>query len=104
VCLSAANTHDSRLPEQVVDTVAPVTGPRGRPDRPRTRPVKLHLDQSQRRPALPAGAASTWDHAADRPAWHRLQPAARPPPVGGGAVASLADGPPAVAGALRATG
>jgi hypothetical protein len=64
-CLSAANTHDSRLLEQVVDTVAPVKGPRGRPDRPRTRPVKLHLDQSQRRPALPAGAASTWDHAAD---------------------------------------
>ena len=31
VCLSAANTHDSRLLEQVVDTVAPVKGPRGVP-------------------------------------------------------------------------
>jgi transposase len=34
------------LLEQVVDTVAPVKGPRGRPGRPRTRPVKLHLDKA----------------------------------------------------------
>jgi IS5 family transposase len=44
-CLSAANTHDSVLLEQVVDAVSPVKGPRGRPGRPRKRPVKLHLDK-----------------------------------------------------------
>jgi transposase len=43
--LSAANTHDSMLLEAVVDTVPPVKGPRGRPGRPRQRPVKLHLDK-----------------------------------------------------------
>jgi IS5 family transposase len=46
VCLSAANTHDSMLLEQVLDTVAPVKGPRGRRGRPRKRPVKLHLDKA----------------------------------------------------------
>jgi hypothetical protein len=44
-CLSAANTHDAMLLEQVVDAVAPVKGPRGRPGRPRKRPAKLHLDK-----------------------------------------------------------
>jgi hypothetical protein len=39
-CLSAANTHDAMLLEQVVDAVAPVKGPRGRPGRPRKRPAK----------------------------------------------------------------
>ena len=46
MCLSAANTHDSLLLEQVVDTVAPLKGPRGRRGRPRKRPVKLHLDKA----------------------------------------------------------
>jgi len=46
VCLSAANTHDSVLLEAVVDAVAPVKGPRGRPGRPRQRPAKLHLDKA----------------------------------------------------------
>jgi transposase len=45
VALSAANTHDSMLLEAVVDAVAPVKGPRGRPGRPRKRPAKLHLDK-----------------------------------------------------------
>jgi transposase len=45
VSLSAANTHDSVLLEQVVDAVAPVKGPQGRPGRPRRRPAKLHLDK-----------------------------------------------------------
>jgi IS5 family transposase len=33
------------LLEAVVDAVAPVKGPRGRPGRPRQRPAKLHLDK-----------------------------------------------------------
>jgi IS5 family transposase len=43
--LSAANTHDSVLLEPMVDAVPPVKGPRGRPGRPRQRPVKLHGDK-----------------------------------------------------------
>ena len=46
VCLSAANTHDSMLLEAMVDAVAPVKGPCGRPARPRKRPAKLHLDKA----------------------------------------------------------
>jgi hypothetical protein len=52
VSLSAANAHDSVLLEQVVDAVAPVKGPRGRPGRPRQRPVKLHGDKGVRHEAL----------------------------------------------------
>jgi IS5 family transposase len=46
VRLSAANTHDSMLLEQLIDAVTPVRGPRGRPGRPRRRPAKLHLDKA----------------------------------------------------------
>jgi IS5 family transposase len=46
VCLSAANTHDSMLLEAVVDAVAPVKGPRGRPGRPHKRPPRLHLNKA----------------------------------------------------------
>jgi IS5 family transposase len=45
VGLSAANTHDSQLLEQLVDAVPAVIGPRGRPGRPRRRPTKLHADK-----------------------------------------------------------
>jgi IS5 family transposase len=45
VGLSAANTHDSQLLEQLVDRVPPVKGPRGCPGRPRRRPAKLHADK-----------------------------------------------------------
>ena len=45
VGLSAANTHDSQLLEQLVDAVPAIIGPRGRPGRPRKRPVKLHADK-----------------------------------------------------------
>jgi len=45
VGLSAANTHDSQLLEQLVDAVPAVIGPRGRPGRPRRRPAKLHADK-----------------------------------------------------------
>jgi IS5 family transposase len=47
VCLSAANTHDSLLLEQVVDAVSSVKGPQGRP---RRRPAKLHLDKGYNYP------------------------------------------------------
>ena len=45
VGLSAANTHDSQLLEQLVDGVPAIIGPRGRPGRPRRRPAKLHADK-----------------------------------------------------------
>jgi transposase len=40
---SAANTHDSRLLEEVLDAVRPIRRPRGRP---RKRPKKLHADKA----------------------------------------------------------
>jgi IS5 family transposase len=43
--LSAANTHDSQLLQQLVDAVPAVIGPRGRRGRPRKRPAKLHGDK-----------------------------------------------------------
>jgi transposase len=45
VGLSAANTHDSQLLEQLVDAVPAVIGPPGRPGRPRKRPTKVHADK-----------------------------------------------------------
>lgn len=40
--ISAANVHDSKLFEEVVDSVKPIEGTRGRP---RKRPSKLHADK-----------------------------------------------------------
>src|SRR5215218_4475921 len=48
------------------------------------------------------GRCAVGDHAADRPPWHRVQPAAGPPPLLGGAVTGVAGGPPGAAGPLRA--
>jgi transposase len=45
VLLSAANTHDSKLFEPLLDTVPGVRGHRHRPGRPRRRPEKLHADK-----------------------------------------------------------
>jgi transposase len=45
VGLSAANSHDSQLLEQLVDAIPAIIGPRGRPGRPRRRPAKLHADK-----------------------------------------------------------
>jgi Transposase DDE domain len=56
VGLSAANTHDSVLLEQLVDAVPPVKGPRGRPGRPRRRPAKLHGDKTSHAVRRQAGA------------------------------------------------
>jgi hypothetical protein len=71
VALSAANTHDSMLLEQVIDAVPAVKGPRRRPGRPRKRPRQAVPGQGLRLPPLPAGTARSRDHAPDRPAWHR---------------------------------
>jgi transposase len=43
--LSAANTHDSKLFEPLLDTNPAVRGRRGRPGPPRRRPQKLHADK-----------------------------------------------------------
>lgn len=42
---TAANVHDSKMLEETVDAIRPVSGPRGRPGRPRKRPGKLHADK-----------------------------------------------------------
>jgi hypothetical protein len=44
VRLSAANAHDAKQLLALVDAIPPIIGPRGRPGRPRKRPVKLHAD------------------------------------------------------------
>jgi transposase len=45
VQLSAANVHDSKLLEPVVDAIEPIRRPAGEPGRPRRRPAKLHADK-----------------------------------------------------------
>jgi transposase len=56
VRLSAASVHDSKCHEPVIDAIPSITGPRGRPGRPRRRPAKLHADtaydSSEKRRAL----------------------------------------------------
>jgi transposase len=42
---SAANVHDSRMLETMLDAVSPMRRLRGRPGRPRKRPEKLHADK-----------------------------------------------------------
>jgi transposase len=42
VQLTAANVHDSKLLEPLVDAVQPIRRPIGEPGRPRKRPAKLH--------------------------------------------------------------
>jgi transposase len=45
VQLTAANVHDSKLLEPLVDAVQPIRRPTGEPGRPRKRPAKLHADK-----------------------------------------------------------
>ncbi len=44
--LTAANVHDSMVFEELLDSIEPIKGPRGRPGRPRKRPKKLHADKA----------------------------------------------------------
>ena len=46
VQLTAANVHDSKLLEPLVDAVRPIRRPTGEPGRPRKRPAKLHADKA----------------------------------------------------------
>jgi transposase len=46
VLASAANVHDSKLFEPLLETYPSVRGRRGRPGRPRRRPEKLHAEKS----------------------------------------------------------
>ena len=45
VQLTAANVHDSKVLEPLVDAVQPIRRPTGEPGRPRKRPAKLHADK-----------------------------------------------------------
>jgi len=45
VALTAANVHDSKVFEELVDAVEPIRRPAGSPGRPRKRPAKLHADK-----------------------------------------------------------
>ena len=44
--LSAANLHDSRVFETLIEAIPPIRRPLGQPDRPRFRPAKLHADKA----------------------------------------------------------
>jgi transposase len=44
--LTAANVHDTKLLEPLVDAVQPIRRPLGQPGRPRGRPAKLHADKA----------------------------------------------------------
>ena len=44
--LSAANTHDATQVLPLVDIIPPIIGRRGKPDRPRKRPAKLHVEKT----------------------------------------------------------
>jgi transposase len=46
VRLSAANAHDSTQLIPLIDAIPPISGPHGRPGRPRFRPAKLHGDKA----------------------------------------------------------
>ena len=50
--LSSANAHDATQLLPLVDAIPPIIGPRGKPGRPRKRPVKLHADKAYDYPAL----------------------------------------------------
>ena len=53
--LTAANTHDSMVFEELVDAIEPIKRPRGRP---RKRPEKLHADKKCRRTLRKRGIKS----------------------------------------------
>lgn len=44
VALTAANLHDSKMFDELLDLIPPIHG--GRPGRPRFRPAKLHADKA----------------------------------------------------------
>ena len=46
VRLSTANAHDAAQLLPLVDAIPPMIGPRGRPERPRKPPAKLHADKA----------------------------------------------------------
>ena len=50
--LSAANVHDARRLEPLIDAIPPIWRPVGEPGRPRRRPAKLHGDKGYDCPVL----------------------------------------------------
>jgi transposase len=63
VQLTAANVHDSKLLEPLVDAVQPIRRPIGEPGRPRKRPRQAARAQGLRLRSEAAGTAATRDHA-----------------------------------------
>jgi transposase len=46
VKITGANTHDSKVFEEMVDSIEPIKRPLGQRGRPRKRPDKLHADKA----------------------------------------------------------
>lgn len=44
--LTGANTHDSKMFEELIDAIEPIKRPKGQRGRPRKRPDKMHADKA----------------------------------------------------------
>ena len=104
VQLTAANVHDSKVLEPLVDAVRPIRRPTGQPGRPRKRPAKLHADKGYDYPQETQRVAPPGHHAPDRPPRRGVQRAARPLPVGGRAVPGVGGRLPQAGHPLRPAG
>ena len=105
VAITAANTHDSRALQPLVQGIPPVRSRRGpRPPPPRTAPCGQGL-RLRLRLRLPATMASEPGHRpTHRPPGRRILPAPRPAPLGGRTHHVLAVRLPTTAPPLRTQG
>ncbi len=97
--LTAANVHDSKVFEELVDAVEPIKRP-GR-GRPRKRPEKLHADKAYDYPRCRDVFAASRHQGPHRKERKRRQRAAGAAQVGGGAHAGVAGALSQALGALR---
>jgi hypothetical protein len=79
--LSAANVHDCKLLEPLVDAVPPIRQPLGLTGSATVPAGQTARRQGLRLRLLPPGSAAARYHASDRPTRHRVERAARSLPV-----------------------
>ncbi len=102
--LTAANVHDSKVLEEVIDAIEPIKRPRGGPGRPRKRPKKLPADKGYHFPRWPQGFEKEGHKGAYRPGRDRLEREAGAAQVGGGTHTGVAFALAQSVGTLRAAG
>ena len=89
VQLTAANVHDSKLLEPLVDAVQPIRRPIGQPGRPRQRPAKLHADKGYDFPEKRRALRQRGITPPDCVARGGVQPTPGAAPLGGGTDAGV---------------